>query len=920
MSSISLKRLIPFLFSLLLSISFVTAQAQPTARDNPNVMAQIKSVLSSKGLNEQEVKERLKTKGLNIDAMSDAEVAQNRSVIEQTIAELETEKKNAKADNKVAPGTPVVVDPAGPAKTVDPTGGTVTTNSTESSAKEPLTTKAEAVADAVQKAVVQKAPEVGIYGHDIFTNQTLEAFRTTDGARAPDTYILGAGDRVRITIFGMSQADLLLEINKEGYIQPTGLKQLYLQGVTLGEARKLIGQRFSAAYRFQQDQYTVTLQTARAITLNVFGETNLRGSFNMSALNTAFNALAVAGGPTSQGSVRSIELIRGKTRKKMDVYAFLKDPAFQFQFDIQQNDILYVPMAQKIVALEGAVKRPMKYELAGKEGLSELLVFAGGLNFNTYVEFVQIQRAQADSVILLEYKLADVLNGKLVVSLNDGDVVSIRSAAKPLERFTEISGAVFYPGRYELKDKMTLGSLLQRVQLTPEAFTSVYFVERSLRDGTTQVIKVEAAQAQGFQLELKDRVKVFDKALFVNQENVEIAGAIRQPLIRSLAYGDKISLTDILQLAGGLIPTAMENAQVSRKDLFNPEKIEYITVNVNQPGNFLLQAGDKLMVYDKRTFVLNSTVTLGGAVKAPVTVNFNQQLTIGDLMMMSGGFTKSSDLSHVDVFRLGYGDAGAGFTKFTIGLDSNYKVVAPSPSFMLLPYDQIIVRDLPMFKLDRTIQLNGQVRYPGSYELEAKQVHLTSIIDQAGGFSPLADKRHALLVRNEGSKGVIGINLKKAMQRKGSDKYDPVLLAGDVITIPQYQNTIGIRLQGTREADLLISGVRLDGKSLSTVSSFIFTSPRSARWYIREYTGGFAKKADRNSVTVSYPDGSVRGTKRFFLFFRDYPGVKPGAIVSLTNKEVKIKDKDDKGADWDKIFTKILAVGTTMAVLITATK
>jgi protein involved in polysaccharide export with SLBB domain len=920
MTSISLKRLFTVLFTVLLSISFVTAQAQPTARDNPNVMAQIKSVLSSKGLNEQEVKERLKSKGLNIDAMSDAEIAQNRSVIEQTIAELETEKKNAKADNKVAPGTPVVVDPAGPAKTVDPTGGTVTTNSTESTAKEPITTKAEAVADAMQKAIVQKAPEVGIYGHDIFTNQTLEAFRTTDGARTPDTYILGAGDRIRITIFGMSQSDLLLEINKEGYIQPTGLKQLYLQGVSLGEARKLIGQRFSAAYRFQQDQYAVTLQTARAITVNVFGEANLRGSFNMSALNTAFNALAVAGGPTMQGSVRNIELIRGKTRKKMDVYAFLNDPAFQFQFDIQQNDILYVPMAQKIVSLEGAVKRPMKYELAGKEGLAELLGFAGGVNFNTYVEFVQIQRAQADSVVLLEYKLADVLSGKLIISLNDGDVVSIRAAAKPLERFTEISGAVYYPGRYELKDKMTLAALLQRVQLTPEAFTSVYFVERSLRDGTTQIIKVESNQVAGFQLEIKDKVKVFDKALFVNQENVEIAGAVRQPLIRSLSYGDKLPLTDVLQLAGGLLPTAMENAQITRRDLFNPEKIEYISINISQPGNFNLQAGDKLMVFDKRTFVLNSTITLGGAVKAPITVNYNQKLTIADLMMMGGGYTKSSDLTHVDVFRLGYGDAGAGFTKFTIELDSNYKVVGPSPSFMLLPYDQIIVRDLPMFKLDRTIQLNGQVRYPGLYELEAKQVHLSTIIDQAGGFSPLADKRHALLVRNEGAKGVIGVNLKKAMQKKGSDKYDPVLLAGDVITIPQYQNTIGIRLQGTREADLLMSGVRLDGKSLSTVSSFIYTNPRNARWYIREYTGGFAKKADRNSVTVSYPDGSVRGTKKFFLFFRNYPGVKPGAIVSLTNKAEKIKDKDEKGADWDKIFTKILAVGTTMAVLITATK
>jgi hypothetical protein len=275
---------------------------------------------------------------------------------------------------------------------------------------------------------------------------------------------------------------------------------------------------------------------------------------------------------------------------------------------------------------------------------------------------------------------------------------------------------------------------------------------------------------------------------------------------------------------------------------------------------------------------------------------------------MSGGFIRSSDISHVDVFRLGYGENGAGYTKFTIELDSNYNVIGQNASFMLFPYDQIIVRDLPMFKLDRTIQLNGQVRYPGSYELEAKQVHLTSLLKQAGGFTPLADKRHAILIRKEGISGVIG------------DKFDPVLIAGDVVTIPQYQNTIGIRLQGTREADLILSGVKLDGKSLSTVSSFIYTNPRNAKWYIREYTGGFAKKADRNSVTVSYPDGSTRGAKKFLFFFRDYPSVKPGAIVSLTNKEEKIKNKDDKGADWDKIFTKILAVGTTMAVLITATK
>lgn len=897
-----MRRYLQVLFSLVFLFSILRADAQPTARNNPNVMAQVNALLSQKGLSEQEVKERLKSKGIDIDAMSDEEITRNRSAIEQTVAELEAEKKKGITG----------VDRSG-LQIIDTSIKDVAPN------KEPITTKAEAKADSAQKKVAIKAKEVGIYGHDIFTNQTLEAFRTTDGARAPDTYILGAGDRIRITIFGMSQADILLEINKEGYIQPAGLKQMYLQGVSLAEARSLIGQRFSAAYRFQRDQYAVTLQTARAITVNIFGETNLRGSFNMSALNTAFNALAVAGGPTMQGSVRLIELIRGKTRKKMDVYSFLRDPAFQFQFDIQQNDILYVPMAQKVVTLNGAVKRPMKYELAAKEGLGDLIDLAGGINYNTYAEFVQIERMQADSLVLLEYKLAEVLSGKLKVELSDGDIIQVRDAKKPLERFTEIAGAVFYPGRYELQKEQRLSGLLLKVQLMPEAKSDFFFVERLLRDNTVRIIKVSAEQAGDFILEPRDRVQVYNKTLYANQELVEVDGAVRLPLQRMIGFGDKIPVADAVQLAGGTLPTALDRAQVIRRDLMNPEKVEYFPVDLSKPGNLQLQAGDKLIVFDKRTYVLGSTVTLSGAVNDTLTTAYNSTLSLSDLIRMGGGFKQSAALSRVDVFRLGYGDHGAGYTRFQIEVDADYQVVAPNTSFNLMPYDKIVIRDLPMYKLDRTVQLMGEVKYPGLYALGADEVHLSQVIDQAGGFNPTADHIHANLFRIEGKKGLIGVDLDKAIQRKGSRKYDPVLLPGDVVTIPAYQNTVGIRIKGTRQADLVKKDVRMDPKSTTDVVSFIYTNPRSARWYIRKYAGGFSSKADRRSVTVSYPDGSAQGAKSFFLF-RNYPTVKPGAVIALTEKEPKPAGDDSKKVDWDKIFTRILAVGTTMAVLITATK
>jgi protein involved in polysaccharide export with SLBB domain len=910
MSYPMMRRLIPVLLTLLITITYVTAQAQPTARDNPSAMAQVKSLLASKGLNEQEVKERLKTKGLNIDAMTDAEIAQNRSVIEQTVVELEAEKKKSGSPN-AEPSRVILMEPAGADKL-----GT----SKDSAFKEPVTTKAEAVADSIQKKIALKAKEVGIYGHDIFTNQTLDVFRTTDGARTPDTYILGAGDRIRITIFGMSQADLLLEINKEGYIQPTGLKQLYLQGVSLGEARKLIGQRFSAAYRFQQDQYAVTLQTARAITVNVFGEANLRGSFNMSALNTAFNALSVAGGPTMQGSVRNIELIRGKTRKKMDVYAFLSDPAFQFQFDIQQNDILYVPMAQKVVTLEGAVKRPMKYELAGKEGMTELLGFAGGINYNTYAEYLQIERAQADSVILLEYKLADVLAKKVVLNLADGDIVRIRESNKPLERFAEVEGAVFYPGRYELQKDMCLSSLLMKVQLMPEAKNDFFFIERLLRNSTVRILKVTAAEAGNFVLEPRDRVQVYNKVFYANQEMLEIDGAVRLPIKRMLAFGDQIPLGDALQLAGGLLPTATDRAQIIRTDVMTPGKVEYISVDLAKIDDLKLQAGDKLVVFDKRTFVQGATVSISGAVKDSLTTLYNPTLTLGDLIRLAGGFTISAALNRVDVFRLGYGENGLGFTRFELEVDTAFNIIDPNTGFNLMPFDKVAVRNLPLFNLNRTVKISGAVNYPGLYGLEAKEVHLSQLIKQAGGFNVLADKKFASLYRPNSNKGLIGIDLQKTISRSGSRRFDPVLIPGDSISIHDYQNTVGIRVKGTRQADMVRAGTLVDQKSLIEVVNFMYSNAKPANWYIRKYAGGFSSKADRKSVAVSYPNGSARGTKRVLLFFKSYPIVKPGATISLNEVEEKLKSGEDKKINWDNVFSKILAVGTTMAVLITATK
>ena len=88
-------------------------------------------------------------------------------------------------------------------------------------------------------------------------------------------------------------------------------------------------------------------------------------------LSKALDALAAAGGPNEIGSVRNIQLIRGGEKKAIDVYAFMKDPSLQSQYYLEDGDIIHIPVADRLVYIEGAVRRPMGYELKANEQLQD---------------------------------------------------------------------------------------------------------------------------------------------------------------------------------------------------------------------------------------------------------------------------------------------------------------------------------------------------------------------------------------------------------------------------------------------------------------------------------------------------------------------------------------------------------------------
>ncbi|MFA7043668.1 MAG: SLBB domain-containing protein, partial [Bacteroidales bacterium] len=220
----------------------------------------------------------------------------------------------------------------------------------------------------------------------------------------------------------------------------------------------------------------------------------------------------------------------------------------------------------------------------------------------------------------------------------------------------------------------------------------------------------------------------------------------------------------------------------------------------------------------------------------------------------------------------------------------------------LQPYDQVVVRMTPEFTLGRTVELTGQVAYPGVYVLESKQTTLSDIIKKAGGLLDNADPYGTKLFRTYKNRGNVSLSLKKAMRHHAGAKNDPILFEGDVININRLENTVTILETGTRMAQYSLNPEEYNLRNV------VFQGEKSAGWYIKNFAGGFQRNADHKSVTVTLPNNQMKSTKQF-LCFKNYPTVKSGSTITLkmdadkVEKELKPKEK----VDWESTLSKGLS-------------
>jgi protein involved in polysaccharide export with SLBB domain len=547
------------------------------------------------------------------------------------------------------------------------------------------------------------------------------------------------------------------------------------------------------------------------------------------------------------------------------------------------------------ITIAGEVLTPGTFTLPATATLFNALYMSGGPNKNgTFRNIRLIRKGEI-------YKYIDIYNFLVNADpsdnlpLRDQDIIFIPTC----EKRVIVGGEFLRTGLFEMKQQETVADLIRfSGGFSDQAFKSRVFVYRRAA-AEMEVWDVVTDQYNKYVLQAGDSLSA-GPILERYANRVKIGGAVFRPGSYELTPG--LTLKALIDKAEGVTEDAyLQRGQIFRLNqrndtlaiAFNPEKVMAGTENLE------LHREDSVSIKSIQELREKYYVEIQGEINDPGKKSYYENMTVQDLIYLSGGFKENADVSVIEIARNLTMEEAAFLTDsishvFTVSVRRDLQ---PDPSdtiFVLQPFDRVSVRKAQGFRDQGSVAITGEVLYDGYFSIKNRNNRISDLIKWSGGFTPDAYLDAAHLFKADSS--LVNISLQKIMDNPGS-RFDMVLEPGDSLYIPKEPQTVDI-----------VGQVQ---KPYATT----FMPNKTVKYYVKS-AGGWSESPDRKRIYVTYPDGSSQNTKGYIIL--SYPQVKPGSTIIVPKKPEK--PQKDNSALWLATASTMSSIAVTVVTILTMMK
>ncbi|MFQ5657285.1 MAG: SLBB domain-containing protein [Candidatus Methylomirabilales bacterium] len=556
---------------------------------------------------------------------------------------------------------------------------------------------------------------------------------------------------------------------------------------------------------------------------------------------------------------------------------FLQDQDIVTVFPTYQVRLDYVSIRGKGIAVPG------EYQMKPQMTVNDLIHEAGGLLRDAYMDRADLVRTRPDMTKV--YRRVDLRraadgakdNNLRLQPLDELIVYNVRDIEGE-QKFITLRGHVKYPGHYEYYRGMHVYDLLfgrggfQDKDFLRETYLERADLVRAVAGGNRrELLKFHLGKLldgdtnENLELQSDDEIVIYSQQDILGGDRyVTLSGHAKNPGQHRLYEG--MRLFDLLYTAGGyqdpdyrrqafhprgdVIRKVRRDGELTREILrFNLGEL----LDGNPEENLELESGDEVVLYAAGDFQDTRTVEINGQVRHPGRYPWSSNMTLADLLLQAGGPLEAAMGSRAEIARL---DPAANpeprTQSFTVQLQEDFYRQPQVVGFALKSNDKVFIRKNPAFEVQRSVEVAGEVLYPGRYVLDKPETLVSEIIARAGGLKPEAFPEGAVLMREK------RVDQETKRERIVFRK-DAILQDGDRLEIPKFENVI--RIEGAVKNPITVT----------------FQPGKRVKDYL-EMAGGFTADADRRGIQVIGPEGAAVKEKGRILFWRGSK-LRPGTVI-----------------------------------------